>query len=129
MDLLPPHQVNLQTFLTSKIILTVPLTDAEASDYLSDSRGRQVTPVARTTGPSDPMTLSTGRRTARAYHKAHGNATEAEKARAIHKAVAAKKRATGLGIERGGSTFVTPKMRERVDEGPSGISKVADEDL
>lgn len=75
------------------------------------------------------MDLSSGRSTARAYHEAHGNRTEADRARAVLEAVEAKKRATGLGIDRGGSTFVTAKMRDLVDEGPAGISKVAEEDL
>ena len=125
----PSGMINQRTPSSPNESIINFLLDAEASDYLSDSRGRQVTPAARTSGPPDPMDLTSGRSPTRAYHKAHGNTTKAKKAQAILKAAEARKRATGLGIDRGGSTFVTPKMRDLVDDGPPGISMVAEEDL
>lgn len=88
-------------------------SDAEASDFLGDSQGRRVTPriSANSSAPPDPLPLSSSRRTARIYHKAHGNRTEAEKAKAVLDSLVAKKRATGLGITKGGSPFMTEKMR------------------
>lgn len=106
-------------------------TDAEASDYLSDSHGRRVTPVVNVSSkaPPDPLPPSSGRITARAYHKAHGNKTELEKAKAILASVEAKKRATGLGITRQGATFVTEEMRTRVRPGKPGYSLVTEDEL
>lgn len=60
------------------------LPDTDVSDYLSDSQGRRVTPLvtADSTAPPDPLPFSAGKRAARAYHKAHGNITDAQKAKA-----------------------------------------------
>lgn len=66
--------------------------DTETSDYVSDSQGRQVTPIISPgRGPPDPLPLGTTPKTARAYHKAHGNKTELEKAEAYVAAEKARK--------------------------------------
>ena len=57
--------------------------DVEPATYLSDSTGRQVTPLVRTSGPPDPLPLNAGRGPTKAYHKAHGNITPGQKARAV----------------------------------------------
>lgn len=105
--------------------------DAEASDFLSDSQGRRLTPriSANSTAPADPLPLSSSRKTARIYHKAHGNRTEAEKAKAVLNSVVAKKRATGLGITNGGSPFMTEKLRSSMRAGEPGIRKMREDDL
>lgn len=75
--------------------------DAEISDYVSDTQGRQVTPIISPgRGPPDPLPLGTDPKTARTYHKAHGNKTELEKAEAYVAAEKARKwRSRHLGDE------------------------------
>ena len=51
--------------------------------YLSDSTGRQVTPIARTEGPKDPLPLDATLGHKKAYHQAHGNTTPMQKAKAL----------------------------------------------
>lgn len=75
--------------------------DTETSDYVSDSQGRQVTPIISPGhGPPDPLPLGTTPKTARVYHKAHGNKTELAKAEAYVAAEKARKWKSGhLGGE------------------------------
>lgn len=89
-------------------------SDAEASDYLSDTAGRLITPIARTTGPPDPLHLPSEAGPTRAYHNAHGNRTERERAQAVLAACEARVASVGPGIDRGGCTLVTPEARERL---------------
>lgn len=105
--------------------------DAETSDFLSDSQGRRVTPriSANSSAPPDPLPLSSSRKTARIYHKAHDNKTDAEKARAVLNSVVAKKKATGLGITKGGLPLMKEKLRGGVRAGEPGIRKTRKEDL
>ena len=50
--------------------------------YLIDAQGRQVTPLAKTSGVPDPLPLHAGKGPTRAYHRAHGNMTPEAKAKA-----------------------------------------------
>ena len=40
-----------------------------------------MTPVARRTGPSDPLGLTSEKEVAQQYHKVHGNRTDRDKAK------------------------------------------------
>ena len=61
--------------------------DVDPMAYLSDSTGRQVTPIARTEGPKDPLPLDLPaerlKELKKEYHLAHGNRTPLQKMRAI----------------------------------------------
>lgn len=103
-------------------------SDAEASDYLSDTAGRLVTPIARITGPPDPLHLPSEAGPTRAYHNAHGNRTERERAQAVLAACEARVASVGPGIDRGGCTMVTPEAREKLVDDAFTISVVDAED-
>ena len=82
-------------FLSHSILIPIPLLDTDLSDYVSDSHGRQVTPIAVASGaPPDPLPVPYTRRDARVYHKAQGNRTEGEK-------TAAERRAQEVAIGEG----------------------------
>lgn len=105
-------------------------SDAEASDYLSDTTGRLVTPIARSTGPPDPLHLPSEAGPTRAYHNAHGNRTERERAQAVLAACEARAMSVGPGIDRGGCTMVTPEAREKLVDDAFAMSVVdADDDV
>lgn len=74
------HQARLKLVSTLIFWLTL-FPDVEASDHLSDAQGRQMTPVARTTGPSGPLSLTSGKEVAQQYHKIRGNRTDRDKAK------------------------------------------------
>ncbi len=68
--------------------------------YLSDSQGHQITPLARTRGPPDPLPPGSGPSPTRAYHKAHGNVTEHQKTQAELDSRVATKQVAGVFIGR-----------------------------
>lgn len=55
--------------------------------FLSDSTGRQVTPLILEYGTPDPLPLNAGASPTRAYHRAHGNSTLEQKARAVEQSL------------------------------------------
>lgn len=89
-------------------------SDAEVSDYLSDSQGRQTTPIAGTSGRPDPLFLASAPKNVRQYHRAQGNQTELEKAQTFLASMEARKRALGPGIEPGGTRLVTDELRSHL---------------
>ncbi|KAL9044100.1 MAG: hypothetical protein Q9214_002741 [Letrouitia sp. 1 TL-2023] len=102
-------------------------SDTEASDCLSDSQGRQMTPVVGGSGDSpDPLPLSSKRR---AYHKAHGHITEREKAEAFLAASEARRRNFGPGMDKNGVDLVTKDKNALLSDKPSPLRKVEQEDL
>ncbi len=76
--------------------------------------------MARTTGPPDPLPLNSSRAAAEAYHKAHGNVTERDKAKSIFRAYVEKKNAQGYGMTRMGSRVITKAAQAKADIGPAG---------
>ena len=66
---------------------------------------------------------------ARAFHTAHENKTEAQKAQAVFDNLSTRKRKLGPGIERGGHKFVTDGKRGLLEEGPDELRKVATKDV
>lgn len=92
------------------------------SDYLSDSQKRRVTPIASANNArSDPFSLATiphdeRTKVAKAFHSAHENKTEAQKAQAVFDNLAERKRKLGPGIERGGHKFVTDTKRNLLQD-------------
>lgn len=105
------------------------------SDYLSDSQNRRVTPIASPDNPrSDSFNLATIPRdeqakVARAYHTAHENKTEAQKAQAVFDNLLQRRKNLGPGIERGGHTFVTGAKRSLLDTGLDGLRRVDEADI
>jgi hypothetical protein len=95
-------------------------------DYLKDAHGNQVTPIALTSGRPDPLPLYAGRGPTRAYHKAHGNITPEEKARAereslrYHAKRAAEARSGGMAVNR------TAEWRSSRENTPSQEEEVFD---
>ncbi|KAI9810678.1 MAG: hypothetical protein M1827_006137 [Pycnora praestabilis] len=83
--------------------------DSEASDYLSDNQGRQLTPQASATGPRDAVPA--GLKPNRAFHKVHGNKSTRERAKEVERAIKKKKRDVGPGFDRGGSTMLNDTRR------------------
>lgn len=101
-------------------------SDTEASDCLSDSQGRQMTPVVGGSGHRpDPLPLSSKRR---AYHKAHGHITEREKAEAFLAASEARRRNFGPGMDKNGVDLVTKDKNALLSDKPSPLRKVEQED-
>ena len=91
--------------------------DVEPSSYLSDSQGRTVTPLARTTGPPDPLPPGSGPSPTRAYHRAHGNVTEHQKLQAELNSQVATKQVAGVFIARDSKEQKDPQVeRESSDE-------------
>ncbi|KAL8872884.1 MAG: hypothetical protein Q9174_001567 [Haloplaca sp. 1 TL-2023] len=86
-------------------------SDSDVSDYVSDSAKRQVTPIISGKGPPDPLPLGSGSKSAKVYHKAHGNTTEQDKAEAFIAASEERRRGFGPGIDRIGATFVTKRKQ------------------
>ena len=74
--------------------------EVEPSSYLSDSSGRQITPLARTHGLPDPLPPNSGPSPTRAYHRAHGNVTEHQKSQAELNSQVATREVAGVFIER-----------------------------
>ena len=105
---------------------------SDASDhYLSDSQGRKVTPIADPQhGRPDLVSLSAGRQTAKAYHVAHDNDTEEDRANALYEAHLRKRRAVGPGVLKTGATFVNDKKRQKlqVEEGDGTLKDVGSAD-
>ncbi|MCJ1286381.1 hypothetical protein MMC26_005726 [Xylographa opegraphella] len=91
-------------------------SDVEPSSYLSDSQGRTVTPLARTTGPPDPLPPGSGRSPTRAYHRAHGNVTEHQKSQAELNSQVATKQVAGVFIGRGTKEPETPQVEQESGE-------------
>ena len=86
--------------------------------YLSDGHGRQVTPVAIPQhGRPDPVSLTAGPKITKAYHVAHENETEEEKASALYQAQLDRRRALGPGMLKTGATFVNDKKRKLLEVG------------
>ena len=106
---------------------------SDVSDhYLSDSQGRKVTPIADPQhGRPDLVSLSAGRQTAKAYHAAHDNDTEEDRANALYEAHLRKRRAVGPGVLKTGATFVNDKKRQKLQvvegDGTLGDAGSADE--
>ncbi|KAL9611590.1 MAG: hypothetical protein Q9167_003779 [Letrouitia subvulpina] len=105
-------------------------SDTEASDCLSDSKGRQMTPVVGGSGGSgdspDPLPLLSKRR---AYHKTHGHITEREKAEAFLAAIEARRRNFGPGMDKNGVGLVTKQKNALLSDEPSPLRKVGQGDL
>ncbi|KAL8971171.1 MAG: hypothetical protein Q9183_001177 [Haloplaca sp. 2 TL-2023] len=91
-------------------------SDSDMSDYVSDSAKRQVTPIISGKGPPDPLPLGSGSKSAKVYHKAHGNTTEQGKAEAFMAASEERRRGFGPGIDRTGATFVTKRKQALLDD-------------
>ena len=84
--------------------------------YLSDSHGRQVTPLATPQqGLPDPVSLNAEPKTTKAYHAAHENDTEEERASAIYQAHLGRRRKVGPGVLRTGASFVNEKKRKLLE--------------
>lgn len=84
--------------------------------YLSDSHGRRVTPLATPQrGLPDPLSLSAEPKTTKAYHAAHENDTEEERASAIYQAHLGRRRTVGPGVLRTGASYVNEKKREMLE--------------
>ena len=96
------------------------LLDVEPSTYLSDSQGHQVTPLARTTGPPDPLPPNSGRSPTRAYHKAHGNITHHQKSQAELNSYVATKQLAGVFVERRNDTLTQIHLQDELEEEASG---------
>ncbi len=119
-------------------ILTVP-PDAEASDYLSDSQQRRVTPKpSPKSRRSDVLKVPPVHLIPRgeghereaaidAYHDVHGITSEKQKARAEFEAQLQKRRAVGSGITKGGTAFVNDRRRALLAHGGYEIRRVEDE--
>lgn len=105
-------------------------------NYLMDPNGRSITPITLTTGRPDPLPLHAGRGPTRAYHKAHGNITPAQKAQAereslrYHARRAAEARAGGEVVNQTGewrsSRENTPTESEDERESESGDGSDSD---
>ena len=91
-------------------------SDSDMSDYVSDSAKRQVTPIISGKGPPDPLPLGSGSKSAKVYHKAHGNTTEQGKAEAFMAASEERRRGFGPGIDRTGATFVTKRKQALLND-------------
>jgi len=87
-------------------------SDVEPSSYLSDSQGRVVTPLARTTGPPDPLPPGSGPSPTRAYHRAHGNVTEHQKSQAELNSQVATKQVAGVFVGRNDKKSETPQVEK-----------------
>jgi len=119
-------------------ILTVP-PDAEASDYLSDSQQRRVTPKpSPKSRRSDVLKVPPVHLIPRgeghereaaidAYHDVHGITSKKQKARAEFEAQLQKRRAVGSGITKGGTAFVNDRRRALLSHGGYEIRRVEDE--
>ncbi|MCJ1248930.1 hypothetical protein MMC30_006151 [Trapelia coarctata] len=94
-------------------------SDVEPMSYLSDSQGRQVTPLARTQGPPDPLPAGSGPSPTRAYHKAHGNITEHQKTQAELDPRVATKQAAGVFIGRPANTSNERASQEESEDDQS----------
>lgn len=94
--------------------------DVEPSSYLSDSQGRQVTPLARTEGPPDPLPPGSGRSPTRAYHKAHGNVTEHQKSQAELNSQVATKQVAGVFVARDTDKPTEPQKEVGSDNEKAG---------
>lgn len=77
-----------------------------------------MTPVARNTGPPDPLVLTSGRGTAKEYHNVHGNKTNRDKAQAVLEALKEKKTAQGLGTTWTGTTAATKETANNATAQP-----------
>ncbi|MCJ1437751.1 hypothetical protein MMC27_007138 [Xylographa pallens] len=87
-------------------------SDVEPSSYLSDTQGRTVTPLVRTTGPPDPLPPGSGRSPTRAYHRAHGNVTEHQKSQAELNSQVATKQVAGVFIGRDKQELEDPQVEQ-----------------
>lgn len=87
--------------------------------YLSDSQGRQVTPLARTQGPPDPLPPGSGPSPTRAYHKAHGNVTEHQKTQAELDSLNATKQVAGVLIGRPPDNRTGKQAQKELEDGES----------
>jgi hypothetical protein len=109
-------------------LCTYVLSELEPLSYLSDSSGRQVTPLARTRGSPDAMPIDADEKLKRIYHRAHGNETELQKAKAIVRAHE-KRQALLAAAKKDPNprrSLVTPEFEEEVREMETmGTSHVA----
>lgn len=95
-----------------------------------------MTPITRpNSSRSDTFNLATIPRderakVAKAFHAAHENKTEAQKAQAVFDNRVERRRKLGPGIERAGHQFVTDATRALLDSSPEGeLRKVDESDL
>ena len=79
-----------------------------------------MTPLARTTGPPDPLPPNSGRSPTRAYHKAHGNVTHHQKSQAELNSYVATKQVAGVFVERRNDTLTPVQLQDEVEEEVSG---------
>ena len=103
-------------------------SDVEPSTYLSDSHGNQVTPLARTTGPPDPLPPNSGRSPTRAYHRAHGNVTYHQKSQAELNSYVATKELAGVFVERRNDTLNPIPLSNDLTEELSGTDDDSDDE-
>ena len=99
-------------------------TSDNSDHYLSDTQGRMITPLAEPRrGRPDPVSLSAPSKTTKAYHVAHENNMEEERASAIYQAHLDRRRVVGPGVLRAGVSFVNEKKRKllEVDESTASL--------
>lgn len=108
-------------------MILILFLDVEGSDYLSDTQGRQMTPVARTTGPSDPLALTSEKEMTKEYHKVHGNKTDRDKAKVLFESLKEKNITQG-GMARSGSRVITNDMADKATA-RSGFTTVPPDEL
>ncbi|MCJ1392267.1 hypothetical protein MMC18_005134 [Xylographa bjoerkii] len=101
-------------------------SDVEPSSYLSDSQGRTITPLARTTGPPDPLPPGSGPSPTRAYHRAHGNVTDHQKSQAELNSQIATKQVAGVFIGRDNEKVKRPQVENKPSEEESDSDNSSD---
>ncbi|MCJ1473277.1 hypothetical protein MMC13_001928 [Lambiella insularis] len=99
-------------------------SDVEPSSYLSDSRGRQITPLARTEGRPDPLPPGSGPSPTRAYHRAHKNITQHQKSQAELNSQVATKEVAGVFVGQNTDEYARPQQQKKlgIDESDSDES-------
>ncbi|KAL8705206.1 MAG: hypothetical protein Q9201_001662 [Fulgogasparrea decipioides] len=105
-------------------------SDSDMSDYVSDSAQRQVTPIIHKDGQArpDPIPLTTSKKPAKVYYKAHGITSELGKAEAFMEAAEERRKSLGPGIDRIGATFVTDRKRALLNDQVTPLKKVQNGD-
>ncbi|KAL8651284.1 MAG: hypothetical protein Q9210_003345 [Variospora velana] len=99
-------------------------SDSEVSDNVSESARRQNTPITANGGRPDPLPLTSDRHGAKESHKAHGNASELDKAKAFMEASEMRRESFGAGIDRTGATFVTKEKNALLDNSMGPLRKI-----
>ncbi|KAI4096947.1 MAG: hypothetical protein LQ344_000750 [Seirophora lacunosa] len=103
-------------------------SESEMSDYVSDSAKRQITPVIANQGRPDPLASTSGGDGVQEFHKAHGNVSEVDKAKAFMEASETRRESFGPGMDRTGATFVTKEKHALLDDSMGPLRKVPRKD-